>query len=184
MYISPLGICFRVDASIHFNKFFRSLPCLTFIFEMGAKYIWKPESYLFNNTRGNETSFCIGVTSWNSNEILLGTTWMHDHDIIFDVLNKRIGFVSSSCDGVSRGNYTENNIESNCILHSEFDKNKYSADNQNTSYYKFLIIILSILVVVITVALLLIICRIRRRNNFFWSKLENEVTGKKNFFIK
>jgi hypothetical protein len=98
-YPTENGLCFKRKETISFEKFLKSLPEIHFTFENNIKYTWKPKNYLYTTTDSNSNEFCIGLIGWSSNEILLGSTWMHNHDIIFDIQNKRIGFVDSLCSG-------------------------------------------------------------------------------------
>lgn len=181
MYTSTLGMCFKVKNSVNMKVFVESLPSLTFIFESGVKYEWKPENYLYNTTaeNGNKPSFCIGVASWNSNEILLGTTWMHNHDIVFDVMNKRIGLVSSSCDSVSAVKFNPNSDLNDLVSNDSKDhESTCGSGTTNKNFYMMIIFMLSILIVLIVMIFVLAICRFRRGQNFLWMKLNNEESGK------
>jgi hypothetical protein len=98
-YATENGLCFKLKEFISYEFFLQSLPDIHFTFENNVKYTWKPHSYLYNSTYSGSKEFCIGLTGWSSNEILLGSTWMHNHDIIFDLENKKIGLVDSNCSG-------------------------------------------------------------------------------------
>ncbi len=117
LFKSDLGHCFKLNKNINTIQFIESMPVLTFEFKGNNDnndnnedetklYTWKPSNYLFNYTTSNIPTYCFGGVSWGRSDILLGTTWMHDHDIIFDMEKNRIGFVESACDG---GNTNSNN---------------------------------------------------------------------------
>ena len=99
----------------------------------GNEYIWKPENYYFiYNTESNGLNVCLGFEENARNNILLGTTFMHGHDIIFDKDKYRIGFVPADCNRIENGNEKEidNNIKINDInnlekiINDENDSNK------------------------------------------------------------
>lgn len=98
---TEIGQCYKLKENINIIQFIESMPTFTFNFENDVKYNWPPESYLFNYTEFTDNdkrqTYCIGMNSWNSKEILLGSTWMHNHDIIFDLQHKKIGLVESNC---------------------------------------------------------------------------------------
>lgn len=99
-YSTESGICYKLKENTSYEQFISSMPNFYFTFENNVKYVWKPESYLYLSPESepNDTIIlCIGLAGWASNEILLGSTWMHNHDIIFDLSNKKLGFAESRC---------------------------------------------------------------------------------------
>jgi len=108
-FITENGMCFKLKDNINYLQFVESMPSIFFKFEGDVNYEWKPRNYLYNYTDADFSSndyretYCLGFAGWHSNEILLGSTWMHNHDIIFDLANKRIGLVESYCDNVNGG---------------------------------------------------------------------------------
>ena len=180
MYNDSIGMCFKVKPKVTEKKFIESLPEFTFLFEKGVKYQWKPENYIYNNTENDKKlNFCIGISSWGSNEILLGTTWMHNHDIIFDNVNRRIGLVSSSCD-MSYSSKKDNSSEDEETTTTSPTKPVENQDTKcepNYDFYVTIILMLSILIVMLFVILILACFRIRRGQNFLWMRLQNEENG-------
>ena len=160
------------------------MPTISFVFENNTKYFWKPKNYLFNYTdsasNDNRMTLCIGLTGWNSNEILLGSTWMHNHDIIFDNVNRRIGLVSSSCDMSYSNNkdLSKENEGTETTIPTVPIEDKDTKCETNYDFYVTIILMLSILIVMLIVILILACFRIRRGQNFLWMRLQNEDIGK------
>ena len=67
----------------------------------GYDFVWEPENYYFiyNNDEEYGSYICLGFEEDIRNDILLGTTFMHNYDIIFDKEKLRIGFVPADCNG-------------------------------------------------------------------------------------
>ena len=109
---------------------------ITFILD-GKEIIWTPKNYNFiYNSNINGLNLCVGFDSDRRNNVLLGTTFMHGFDIIFDRDNDRMGFVPADCnrnivnediDKYNIENLDTNNIDINNI---ETDVNK---DNKKTN---------------------------------------------------
>lgn len=65
----------------------------------GYKFIWKPENYLFvYETEEGELNLCLGFEGEDREKIVLGITFMHGFDIIFDKEKFRIGIVPADCE--------------------------------------------------------------------------------------
>jgi hypothetical protein len=120
----------------------------------------------------------------SNNEILLGSTWMHNHDIIFDNDNKRIGLVSSNCE--MRKNYNNDyydndyNGYNNDINNNKFptnnDKNAYTCEN-DIVYLRNICIGVAFIMIIIIAILVYIIRELRKNGRFLWLTL-NEDIGK------
>jgi hypothetical protein len=163
------------------------MPSLTFIFEENVKYHWKAENYLFNYTEFSDDkrlTFCIGLSGWNSNEILLGSTWMHNHDIIFDIQHQKIGLVESNCGASNiisvfpdfgKSIKSSNNATNYYNQASEF----FSCDTTIEKYVQ-LILLISTLAILIILLLIYAINKIRRGEKFLWMRLDAEDAGKNN----
>ena len=96
--IEGYGICLDFknnNDSIKAIKYI--LPIIKINFK---KYIfnWEPKDYTLNYTYKNKIRICLGIdTEKNLDKIILGTNFMHGHDIIFDRENGKIGFCEASC---------------------------------------------------------------------------------------
>ena len=85
----------------------------------GYDYILTPNDYYFEYNEDNKIGACIGFEGEGASKIILGGTFMHGHDIIFDKDNQMIGI--SEADG-NRGfnttrnkSYNDNMIDDNYI---------------------------------------------------------------------
>jgi len=95
--------CYNKGDDIEENEFYDSFPNIAFKLKNtndddnnnDMTLSWLPQNYFFLDKEG---IYCIGISEGASN-IILGTTWMHNRDIIFDNENKKIGFISARCDG-------------------------------------------------------------------------------------
>ena len=99
-----LGYCASFeDRGSLFKTIYKYWPNITLELSKNKKYIWKPINYYYysfeKDTRKRKA--CLGFNSHKSQNIILGTNFIHDHDIIFDRANKQLGFVQADC---SRGN--------------------------------------------------------------------------------
>lgn len=63
-----------------------------------AKYTWEPLNYL---SEKNDKIY-LNIKKNNKKYITIGTSWMSDHEIIFNFNLKEIGFIKSSCNMISR----------------------------------------------------------------------------------
>jgi len=95
---------------------------------------------------------------------------MHNHDIIFDNQDKKIGLVSSQCDRANGELNFNNNI------------NKYNhkfvntCDNYNTiRYYRLLCIITLIVIVFLILLFAYAVRKLRRDGKFLWISLNDDI---------
>jgi hypothetical protein len=101
MHYDSGDLCIDQRYDVSLEKFFNSFQTIIVKFNSEVEVQWKPENYLvFLKDR----TYCIGINDWGyiyyknrRNEILLGTTFMHNKDIIFDLEHKKIGFISANC---------------------------------------------------------------------------------------
>ncbi len=180
-FTTQIGMCFKRKDNISFARFLESLPTITFIFENNTKYYWKPENYIYNytetNSNDNRSTHCIGLSSWYSDEILLGSTFMHNHDIIFDLQENKIGLVEANC-GIKFENKVlpdisdevEIKLPSASDVMDEWDKTA----NTDVDFYTNLTLIVSLTAVVVIIILVLLINKIRRGAIFNWSQVNDE----------
>ncbi len=175
-YSKPMGdftLCYKMNENVNFLQFAESMPLLTFEFANNTFYHLKPQNYLFDfkdfNGNVRESVYCLGVLSWDRDQIILGTTWMHDHDIVFDIQHKRIGFAASECDGRKLNSIV---VKENC----EYTNSTQSADQPKVPEEKSYVFILFILAVMFSliVFLLFAIRKLRRGQNFFFLTVANE----------
>ena len=88
------------DRESLFKSVYHFWPNITLHFGK-AEYIWRPINYYYYIYNETERKACLGFNFHLSDEIILGTNFIHGHDIIFDREKQRIGFARADC---SRGN--------------------------------------------------------------------------------
>lgn len=101
----PTGrnICFEYSED-RFPKgpleYFKTYPVLTFMLDAGTgkepvEFNWFPSEYLY---RHNLDTYCIAAEPYyKSNQILMGGTFMRQHNFIFDIDNMKLGLQHSQC---------------------------------------------------------------------------------------
>jgi hypothetical protein len=103
---------------------------------------------------------------------------MHNHDIIFDNDNKRIGLVSSNCEmrkDFIYDNYDNDNNYNNKLPVNN-DKNTYTCENDIVFLRNICIAVAFIMIIIIAI-LVYIIRELRKNGRFLWLTL-NEDIGK------
>ena len=84
-----------------FKAIYEHWPNITLKLSKESLYIWKPINYYYYYFKNDTRKACLGFNKHKSENIILGTNFIHGHDIIFDRSKKRLGFVRADC---SRGN--------------------------------------------------------------------------------
>ena len=109
--IKELGYCSRIEYQNEMDEIIEEgWSTIIFVFD-GEEYLLKPKNYYFiYNTDDEGLNICLGFEENNRNNILLGTTFMHGHDIIFDKMNYKMGFVEADCNRI-QNNYENENEE-------------------------------------------------------------------------
>ena len=98
-----LGFCASFeDRESLFKAVYEYWPNITLQLSKNKEYIWKPINYYYYYLNNDQRKACLGFNSHKSQNIILGTNFIHGHDIIFDRANKKLGFVPADC---SRGNF-------------------------------------------------------------------------------
>lgn len=96
---------------------------------------------------------------------------MHNHDIIFDNENKKIGLVSSECDRVN-GKYNFNNKD----VGNAAKTINTTCDNDNAiKFYRFMCIVASVTVIVIIFLFAYAVRKLRREGKFLWISLNDDI---------
>ena len=97
--IEGYGICAEFNDLNNMNKAINNIWPIIKIEFNGYEYIWEPKNYYMNFSSSFKYKACIGFESDENmkNTIILGTNFMHGHDIIFDREKNRIGFVQAEC---------------------------------------------------------------------------------------
>ena len=133
-------------------------PNITLNFE-GYNYTLRgiDYSYEYND---KEEGACLGFEGERTYKITLGGTFMHNHDIIFDKDNQRIGFVAADCNRrILKRNNNENsnskidNINEAILEGKETDKNGKNFNFNNLLLYIILSFLLIIVLIIIFIFL-------------------------------
>ena len=91
------GHCFAFENVEQLNNAVVNLwPSIKFILNGNYNFVWKPINYVFNITKGEEVKACLGFEETKLDKIILGTTWMHGYEVIFDLDKSMIGFASAN----------------------------------------------------------------------------------------
>jgi hypothetical protein len=112
---SELGYCASLkDRESLFKAISEYWPNITLQLDKDTEYIWKPINYYYYYFQTNTRKACLGFNSHKSQNIILGTNFVHGYDVIFDRANQRLGFVQADC---SRGNMLFNRIRGSLKSH-------------------------------------------------------------------
>ena len=113
----PIGnLCFDYDPKVHdLEDYFASFPILKFMIGREGseswEFKWFPSEYLY---REAEHKYCIAAEKYyRPNEILMGGTFMRQHNFIFDVGRQKLGIARSQC-----------NIDDNWVENEKIMRNK------------------------------------------------------------
>lgn len=96
--------CFNQDKSVHnsLDSFFSSFPTLRLSLGKSGIYKWRPADYLAVGSNPYDASgvtYCNGLLkSTDEQTAILGSTFMHNHEIFFDRPNSRVQIVETGCD--------------------------------------------------------------------------------------
>lgn len=173
-HLSDLGECMSFRNTEHMEQAIKLLPNITFEFANGVKYIWEPKDYVFNNSITNKQQYqlCVGYNQGSGGKVNLGSTWMHNREIIFDKENNRIGFVRSNCNGEESSSKKDDEQEekkNDKNMNEESDRNicNNPADNKTLLIYCLITAIMIIIIIFLSIALY----RIRRGKNCLCIKI-------------
>jgi len=133
----------------------------------GHNYTLRGIDYSYEYNEKEKKGACLGFDGERTSKITLGGTFMHNHDIIFDKDNQRIGFAKADC---NRGNFKGNNINKNSkkkndnknevIFENNLDKNRKSFNN-----FVFNLILLLLMIIFSFIIIIYIKNHCKQRNN-------------------
>ena len=109
------GYCAAIKNDNEFNTIINEgWGNITFKFD-DYEYILEPINYYYIYRKSEkETKVCLGFDEDERGNTLLGTTFLHGYDVIFDKEKHRIGFVKADCNMENNKNFSlNNNIENN-----------------------------------------------------------------------
>ena len=180
-YDKDFGPCFSFESLEKMEEaIYIYWPNITFLLE-DYKYKWTPDEYFFNVTNKMKIIGCMGFNNGNGKRIIMGSTWMIGHEIIFDRTNKKIGVVEANCDknnnktmnfiGIEKG-YKEDMYEAN--IPEKITLSDYIFNEKLLSFYIITSIILFLIIIYLVVVL--IYFKRRKRNAWLWfiKKEEND----------
>lgn len=107
---------------------------------------------------------------------------MHNHDIIFDNDNKRIGLVSSNCEmskGLIENQDDDQNVDNNNNNLVPNDANKTNCSDE-ISFLRNVCIAVTIIMIIIIGVLMYIISELRRNGKFLWISLNDDLERSNN----
>jgi hypothetical protein len=205
-YEEDYGYCASFpDRESLFNAIYKNWPEITLTFG-DAEYIWKPINYYYYQFNINSRKACLGFQMHKSERIILGSNFIHGHDIIFNRAEKTLGFVESDC---SRGNIIWNRFQTMMgnnvfettdpirmdkeLHHSESENKFHLGDNNNAETITFIqghnteldrkefsminfVILLVSIIIVAIVIIIVLVVLLCGKKNLKYEKQENEYT--------
>ena len=205
-YEEDYGYCASFpDRESLFNAVYKNWPNITLLFG-DNEYIWKPINYYYYKFNITSRKACLGFQMHKSERVILGSNFIHGHDIIFNRANKQIGFVPADC---SRGNAiwsrfqnmmgnnifeTTDPIKMDKELHHSESENKFHlGDNNNYETISFIqghnteldkkefsminfIILLVSIIIVSIVIIIVLFVLLFGKKTLKYEKQENEYT--------
>ena len=205
-YEEDYGYCATFpDRESLFNAIYKNWPEITLTFGE-YDYIWKPINYYYYQFNTTLRKACLGIHSHKSERIILGSNFIHGHDIIFNPEKKQLGFVPADC---SRGNIIWSRFQTmmgNTVFettdpikmdkelhHSESENRFYLGDNNNATTVSFIrghnteldkkefsminfVILLVSIIIVSIVLIIVLVALLCGRKSLKYEKQENEYT--------
>ena len=95
-----LGACIRFVPKRRFDHYraLITMPNISFVFENHTLYdLTSDEYYYYLNYKNRTVDLCTGFGVWNKSMILLGSNFMHEHNIAFNKRTNVISFARSNC---------------------------------------------------------------------------------------
>ena len=168
-YDRDLGACFLFE---DIKKLETALiyywPNFTFILP-NYNYKWTPQQYFFNDTNNKRVRGCMGF-NYQSGRFTMGSTWMIGHEIIFDIKNKKIGFVEANCD--KNNNKTMTNIG----VEVGYNESMINPVNNSYSLYDFFLndnmlgiyVMITIILFLVIIYLIAVLINFKKRKKNPW----------------
>jgi hypothetical protein len=136
-------LCF--DSNKNLNNIINQLPPFRIIFEKNGIFFWRSNNYI-NYINGK---YCLGILEGNDNNFIFGNNFMFDYDFIFNLKEKKIGFIKSFC------SMNEQLLYKECC---------------NYHFYHFFFIIIIIILILINLFLFFVIRKLRKKESFLCFK--------------
>ena len=124
--IQNFGYCTPIKTEEDINKLVKNgWGNLSFFFDDDVKFIWMPKNYHYiYKSKENEYYVCLGFDEDKRSTVLLGTTFMHGFDFIFDKEQHRIGMVEANCTRKKE----ENKINNDTDINNEINIDNFDTD--------------------------------------------------------
>lgn len=104
-----IGYCAPfVDRELLIKTVKENWPVITLELGKNIEYIWNPINYYYYIREKKVHKACLGFNSYISDNIILGSNFMHGYDMILDREKQLLGFVQADC---SRKEIISNNVE-------------------------------------------------------------------------
>lgn len=161
--VNNLGKCYVISDPLVYDLIDYFFP-ITFIFKTNAQYVKEIKNlFIIESKYNNKSTICLGFSGWTKNEIVLGNSWIQNHNIIFDRENNRIGFTKGNC----TRSITAINYQSNTTITKTDCAEKYQ------SMFSIIYVILLCIIAFLSTALFYIkkgkrfFCFIKKYNTIF-----------------
>ena len=141
------------------------LPSLVFSTSKGLFHEWKPEMYLLIS----DDTACIGITMQETNEVLMGSTFFHGHNITFDLDKREIRMRETDCSTVNFASIDLNGRNDEGKQKVE-DSNNWLRRIMETNYN----VVLALIVMLFFVVLFLLYRNWRLKRSMGFMKLQME----------
>ena len=108
--------------------------------------------------------------NYQSGRFTMGSTWMIGHEIIFDIKNKKIGFVEANCD--KNNNKTMTNIG----IEVGYNESMINSFNNSYSLYDFFLndnmlgiyVMITIILFLVIIYLIIVLINFKKRKKNPW----------------
>ena len=202
-YDSQLGYCASFkDRESLFKAVNGNWPDISFNLPNSTVYTWKPIDYYYYYIQGDIRKACLGFKSYDEDNIIFGSNFMHGKDIIFDRNKKIIGFVKSDCSkrtimlkGLLKGkNKGDDDASIDKEIHKNEKEGKYKLgdeegqsavefvqghnkeldDGSDFKFFNFVILLSSILIVVIVILVVVIALMCKKKEFSLYENISTE----------
>ena len=157
-------------------------PNITFNLD-GHNYTLSANDYYIDMSN-NQNLACVGFEGQKISSITLGTTFMHGHDIIFDLGNQQIGFAIADCNRENNNIKSNNNANKNKYIKNKNDKNFNTEKKKNEGLNRKILFILFLIPFLLLILFCVIIvfgrCFVRRNFTFHIEEISNSENNQNN----
>jgi hypothetical protein len=105
---------FDVNSFSDIQMFFSTFPPIVFVFNDNIEITWHPREYFYFDD--DQVSYCIGIQPLK--DLILGSIFMKNYDIQFDLTNQKVGFTNADC------NRQRSAVNSTAVIYPSSNFNK------------------------------------------------------------